>query len=120
MRKSETMEILTGCGKVFLTQTDDNEFIAHGSKEFNSTSLCGESNLKAFCDLINLHSNGKKNLKELSEVFRGHACPKKLLGKTNARSCSDAIAKILERFVEDKKEEGKKVEEKKEEKKDGK
>ena len=109
-QKSITVELLTGCGKIFITRTERGLFVPHTSKEFMEKSPCGLSNLWGICDLLNLHNDKKYDLREISEAFRGHGCDRKLIGK-NAKSCSDAVARMVMEFekkVDDKKEEEKK------------
>ena len=93
--KSTTIEVKTGCGKIFITIAEDDTVVIKKGSKWADDTCDVDAWFGTLIDLINwaVEAN-RKTLKQLAESFQGHACKRRMLGR-GAKSCSGGIARAL-------------------------
>ena len=98
-QKGYTTKVPSGCGNLWITINEDstgyiNEvFISNGSNG-------GCPNIEGEARLISLALRNGVSMEEVLDQLESVVCPKAVASKkTNAKSCSDAVAKTIRKYI---------------------
>jgi ribonucleoside-diphosphate reductase alpha chain len=107
-----TRKMTTGCGNLYVTINEDEHGLFEVFTQMGKAGGCSASQAEAISRLISLSLRAGLDPKAIIKQLRGVRCPNPGWEKGGMiLSCSDAIAKALERYVLEKKTPvGKKVE----------
>ena len=95
-----TMEIMTGCGKLFVTITKDEDGIVDVFATLGKNGGCMRSQTEAIGRLLSIGLRSGLDPLQLAENLRGIRCEKPAWGENGVvLSCSDAIAIALENAI---------------------
>lgn len=104
--KGTTTKVGTGCGNLYVTINDDEE--GHPFEVFmqmGKAGGCAASQLEAIGRLVSLAFRAGLDVKSIVDQLRGIRCPSPSWEKGGRIfSCSDAIARVIEKRLCDKKE----------------
>ncbi|MEA3305229.1 MAG: vitamin B12-dependent ribonucleotide reductase [Candidatus Omnitrophota bacterium] len=104
-----TTKVSTGCGNLYVTINRDNSNMPFEVfMQMGKAGGCAMSQLEAIGRLISLALRSGVNLDSITDQLRGIRCPSPSWEKGGGRifSCSDAIARVMERRISEKKENG--------------
>jgi ribonucleoside-diphosphate reductase alpha chain len=98
-----TEKITTGCGNLYVTINSDNSGPCEVFASMGKAGGCAASQLDAQARLISMALRSHVDPHSVVKQLKGMRCPSpSLLPKKNGKvlSCSDALAKVLERFLD--------------------
>lgn len=97
-----TQKIQTGCGGLFVTINEDDYGLFEVFANMGKGGGCASSQTEATGRLISTALRAGVDVKSIIEQLRSIRCPKPAFdGGSVVFSCSDAIAKALERYIRD-------------------
>ena len=102
-----TTKISTGCGNLYVTiNNDGNDEPFEVFMQMGKAGGCAMSQLEAIGRLVSLALRSQVNVNSVIDQLRGIRCPSPSWEKGGGRifSCSDAIARIIERRISEKRE----------------
>ena len=109
MTKGSTIKMSTGCGNLYITINEDEGGICEVFGSAGKAGGCAASQIEAVGRLISLALRSGINVNSVTKQIIGIRCPSPVLGVGGQIfSCSDAIAKALQIYLEEK-ETGEKV-----------
>ena len=95
-----TQKIQTGCGSLFITINEDEKGLFEIFANMGKGGGCAASQAEATGRLISHALRSGVDVESIIEQLKGIRCPKTAFdGGSVILSCSDAIAKALERYV---------------------
>ena len=95
-----TQKIRTGCGGLFITINEDEQGLFEIFANMGKGGGCAASQAEATGRLISHALRSGVEVESIIELLKGIRCPKTAFdGGSVILSCSDAIAKALERYV---------------------
>ena len=95
-----TQKVQTGCGGLFITINEDENGLFEVFANMGKGGGCAASQTEATGRLISTALRSGVDVESIIEQLRGIRCPKPAFdGGSVVFSCSDAIAKALERYV---------------------
>ncbi len=105
--KGTTVKVGTGCGNLYVTINEDED--GHPFEVFmqmGKAGGCAASQLEAIGRLVSLAFRAGLDVRAIVDQLRGIRCPSPSWEKGGRIfSCSDAIARVIERYLGDRKEE---------------
>lgn len=101
--KGQTERIRTGCGNLYVTINEDDEGICEVFSTIGKAGGCAAAFSEATARLISLALRSGIELQQVVRELKGIRCPHPIWqnGKL-VQSCPDAIAMVLERYLNDK------------------
>jgi len=99
-----TERVLTGCGYLYVTINEDDYGPCEVFASMGKAGGCAASQLDAQARLISMALRSNVDPYSIVEKLKGMRCPSpSLLPQKGGRilSCSDALAKVLERYLEE-------------------
>ncbi len=108
LTKGFTVRMTTGCGSLYITINEDEKGICEVFGMAGKAGGCAASQIEAVGRLISLALRSGIDVDSIVKQIKGIRCPNPILfgpGGPNGKiySCSDAIAKALELYLEEKK-----------------
>ncbi len=100
-----TYKTKTGCGNLYITINEDNGIPTEVFATMGKTGGCAASQIETIGRLISLGLRHKIETKDFIRQMSGVCCHSAITTDGHeVLSCSDAIAKILKRYLEEKSE----------------
>jgi len=97
-----THRLETGCGKLYITINEDEHGLFEVFTQMGKSGGCTASQAEAISRLISLGLRSGIDPKMLIKQLKGIRCPSPLMQPGGMiLSCSDAIAKSLEKYIEE-------------------
>lgn len=98
--KGFTEKIVTGCGNLYVTINEDDNLVFEIFTQMGKGGGCPSSQLEAIGRLVSLAFRSNINPNIVVKQLRGISCHKPIWcnGK-HIKSCSDAISKVIERYM---------------------
>lgn len=99
--KGVTMKMKTGCGNLYVTLNEDEFGICEVFSTLGKSGGCAASQTEAISRLISLALRSGIDLNSIIKQLRGIRCPTPIRDEEGdfILSCSDAIAKALEKYI---------------------
>ncbi len=99
--KGVTMKMKTGCGNLYVTINEDEFGICEVFSTLGKAGGCAASQTEAISRLISLALRSGIDLNSIIKQLRGIRCPSPTRDEEGEfiLSCSDAIAKALEKYI---------------------
>ena len=96
-----TERMRTGCGYLYVTINEDEEGLCELFTQMGKGGGCAASNSEAVARLCSLAFRSGVDSNSVMKQLKGIRCPSPAMDTGGVvRSCSDAIAKSLERYIE--------------------
>jgi len=112
MTKGSTIKMSTGCGNLYITINEDGQGICEVFGSAGKAGGCAASQIEAVGRLISLALRSGIDVNSVMKQIVGIRCPSPVLGiGGQIFSCSDAIAKAIKVYLEEKETGEKMVEE---------
>jgi ribonucleoside-diphosphate reductase alpha chain len=99
-----TVKVETGCGKLYVTINEDEFGPCEVFASMGKAGGCAAAQIDAQARLISMALRSNVNPHSIVKQLKGLRCPSpSLLPQKGGRvlSCSDALARVLERYLED-------------------
>ena len=104
-----TYRTKTGCGNLYVTINEDCGVAVEVFATMGKTGGCADSQIETIGRLISLGLRNKIEMKDFVRQMAGVCCHSAITTEGHeVLSCSDAIAKVLKKYIDEKIEEGKK------------
>ena len=104
-----TYRTKTGCGNLYVTINEDCGVAVEVFATMGKTGGCADSQIETIGRLISLGLRNKVEMKDFVRQMAGVCCHSAITTEGHeVLSCSDAIAKVLKKYIDEKIEEGKK------------
>ncbi len=99
--KGVTMKMKTGCGNLYVTLNEDEFGICEVFSTLGKAGGCAASQTEAISRLISLALRSGIDLNSIIKQLKGIRCPTPIRDEEGdfILSCSDAIAKALEKYI---------------------
>jgi len=99
-----TPRIRTGCGYLYMTESNPNEEYQEIFCKLGKSGCCACAFLDGIGRLITFALHAGVTRETIGRAFRGIQCPSPIFdGPTQVLSCLDGIAKLIESYKEEKK-----------------
>jgi ribonucleoside-diphosphate reductase alpha chain len=96
-----TERMRTGCGYLYVTVNEDEDGLCELFTQMGKSGGCASSNSEAVSRLCSLALRSGVDPQSLIKQLKGIRCPSPAMDAGGVtRSCADAIAKSLERYLE--------------------
>ena len=100
-----TYKVKTGCGNLYITINEDAGISTEVFATMGKTGGCAASQIETIGRLISLGLRHKIEVKDFVRQMSGICCHSAIITDGHeVLSCSDAIAKILKKYLEEKSE----------------
>lgn len=100
----QTERIQTGCGTLYVTINEDEEGVCEVFTTIGKAGGCAAAFSEATARLISLNLRSGVQLEQIIRQLKGIRCPNPMWQNGQLiLSCPDAIAKVLERYLSEKK-----------------
>ncbi len=94
--------IVTGCGKMYVTISRDEAGLFEVFAALGKSGQCGAAQIEAICRMTSLALRAGIDPQQVVKQLMGIRCPNSALNDGVATlSCADAIAKVLNKKIEE-------------------
>ena len=100
-----TYRAKTGCGNLYITINEDGGIPIEVFATMGKTGGCADSQIETIGRLISLGLRNKVEMKDFIKQMAGVCCHSAITTEGHeVLSCSDAIAKVLKKYIDEKSE----------------
>ena len=97
-----THKVTSGCGNIYVTINRDEDGIFEIFAHLGKSGQCGASQLEAICRAVTAGLRAGVDPGVFAKQFFGIKCPSPMLNQgERIESCADAIAKVLQKEIDD-------------------